>query len=49
MAKVKKNCCRSKPKRCSNCPVVALRVNKIEKLGLTGKALRRAVKAARLF
>jgi hypothetical protein len=49
MAKVKKKCCRSKPKRCGNCPVVALRVSKIKKLGLAGKALRRAVKAARVF
>jgi hypothetical protein len=29
--------------------VVAHRLGKIEKLGLTGKALRRAVKAARRF
>jgi hypothetical protein len=29
--------------------VVAHRLSKIEKMGLTGKALRRAVKAARLF
>jgi hypothetical protein len=49
MARVKKKCCRSKPKRCRNCPVVAHRMSKIEKLGLTGKALKRAVKAARLF
>lgn len=49
MAKVKKKCCRSKPKRCGNCPVVAHRVSKIKKLGLTGKALKRAVKAARIF
>ena len=49
MGKVKKKCCRSKPKRCRNCPVVALRVTKIERLGLTGKALKRAVKLARGF
>ena len=49
MAAVKKKCCRSTPKRCRNCPVVAHRLGKIEKMGLTGKALRHAVKAARLF
>ena len=49
MTKVKKKCCRSTPKRCRNCPVLAHRLSKIEKMGLTGKALRRAVKAARLF
>jgi hypothetical protein len=49
MTKVKKKCCRSTPKRRRNCPVVAHRLSKIEKMGLPGKALRRAVKAARLF
>lgn len=49
MGKVKKKCCRSKPKRCSNCPVVALRLRKIEDKGLQGKELRRAVKAARVY
>lgn len=49
MGKVKKKCCRSKPKRCSNCPVVALRLSKIEHRGLRGKELRRAVKAARVY
>ncbi|QJY44971.1 hypothetical protein [Pseudonocardia broussonetiae] len=49
MGKVKKKCCRSKPKRCSNCPVVALRLRKIEDRGLKGKELRRAVKAARVY
>jgi hypothetical protein len=49
MSTVKKKCCRSQPKRCRNCPVLAHRLSKIEKRGLTGKALRCAVKAARLF
>ena len=49
MTKVTKKCCRSKPKRCRNCPVVAHRVSRLEKLGLTGKKLKRAVKAARVF
>ena len=49
MTKVTKKCCRSKPKRCSNCPVVALRLHKIESRGLRGKELRRAVKAARVY
>ncbi len=49
MSKVKKKCCRSKPKRCSNCPVVALRLAKIDDRGLHGKELRRAVKAARVY
>jgi hypothetical protein len=49
MATVKKKCCRSKPKRCRNCPVAAHRLSKIERLRLTGKALERAVKAARVF
>lgn len=49
MTKVKKTCCRSKPKRCSRCPVVAKRLGKIADRGLTGKDLRRAVKAARVY
>ncbi len=49
MGKVKKKCCRSKPKRCRRCPVVVMRISKIEKLKLTGKKLRRALKAARVF
>jgi hypothetical protein len=49
MGKIKKKCCRSTPKRCKNCPVVAHRVSKITKLGLAGKELRRALKKARLF
>ena len=49
MGKVKKKCCRSKPKRCARCPAVALRLLKIESRGLTDKELRRAVKAARVY
>ncbi|MET0187746.1 hypothetical protein EV383_0879 [Pseudonocardia sediminis] len=49
MGKVKKKCCRSKPKRCKNCPVVALRLQKIDSKGLSGKELTRAVKAARIY
>jgi hypothetical protein len=49
MATVKKKRCRSKPKRCRNCPVVVMRIGKIEKLKLTGKRLRRALKAARVY
>jgi hypothetical protein len=32
-----------------SCPVVALRLRKIEDRGLRGKELRRAVKAARVY
>ena len=49
MGKVKKKCCRSKPKRCSNCPVVALRLRKVSAQGLTGKALKKAVRQARVY
>jgi hypothetical protein len=49
MGKVKKKCCRSTPKRCTSCPVVAQRIAKIEDHGLAGKELRRAVKAARAY
>jgi hypothetical protein len=49
MGKVKKKCCRSKPVRCATCPVVAQRLGKIKSQGLTGKELRRAVKAARVY
>jgi len=44
--KVKKKCCRSKP-RCKSCPVVAMRRAKFEADGLKGKELKRAVKQAR--
>lgn len=46
MPKVKKKCCRSLP-RCSKCPVVAMRMTKIEASGVTGKKLKKAVKLAR--
>jgi hypothetical protein len=49
MGAVKKKCCRSKPKRCRACPVVALRLSKIEKLALRGKRRTRAVRAARAY
>lgn len=49
MPKVKKKCCRSKPRRCASCPVVALRLSKIKDKGLGKKELRRAVKAARVY
>ena len=49
MGAVKKKCCRSKPKRCRACPVVALRLSKIEKPALRGKQLKRAVRAARAY
>jgi hypothetical protein len=44
--KVKKKCCRSRP-RCRKCPVVALRLAKAGAETLTGKDLKRAVKRAR--
>lgn len=49
MGSVKKKCCRSKPKRCARCPVVALRLDKIDERGLDGKELRKARKAARRY
>lgn len=49
MGTVKKKCCHSKPKRCSDCPVVAPRLHKIESYGLRGEELRRAVKAGRVY
>ena len=48
MGKVTRKCCRAKPKRCSHCPVVALRLHTIKSRALRGKELRRAVKAARV-
>lgn len=47
MAKPKRKCCHSAPLRCSNCPVVAMRKQELKALGMHGKALRRAVAAAR--
>ena len=44
--KVKKKCCKSRP-RCRKCPVVVLRLTKAGAGELTGKDLKRAVKRAR--
>jgi hypothetical protein len=44
--KVKKKCCRSRP-RCRKCPVVATRLAKAGAHDLTGTDLKRAVKRAR--
>ncbi|MEQ3551579.1 hypothetical protein WIS52_13980 [Pseudonocardia nematodicida] len=49
MGKVKKKCCRSKPKRCKSCPVVALRMRKAGADELKGKAFQRALKVARIY
>ena len=49
MGKVKKKCCRSKPKRCKSCPVVAMRLKKIDSKGMSGKEFSRAVKTARIY
>jgi hypothetical protein len=44
--KVKKKCCKSRP-RCRRCPVVVSRLFKAGAGDLTGKELERAVKRAR--
>jgi hypothetical protein len=44
--KVKKKCCKSRP-RCSGCPVVVARLTKAGAGELSGKDLERAVKRAR--
>lgn len=44
--KVKKKCCRSRP-RCKRCPVVALRLERAGAAPLAGKALKKALKKAR--
>ncbi|GAA1396880.1 hypothetical protein GCM10009613_48700 [Pseudonocardia kongjuensis] len=49
MGKVKKKCCRSKPKRCKSCPVVAMRLRKAGADDLSGKAFERALKIARIY
>ena len=49
MPKVKKKCCRSKPKRCKNCPVVHLRLKKAGADDLSGKAYQKAFKVARIY
>ncbi len=49
MGKVKKKCCRSSPKRCKSCPVVATRLAKAGAHELSGKKLARALRAARAY
>ncbi len=49
MGKVKKKCCRSSPKRCKSCPVVALRMKKAGANKLSGKKFARALKVARIY
>ena len=44
--KTEKKCCRSKP-RCLTCPVVVMRMKKLEREGVTGKDLKRRLKKAR--
>ena len=44
--KVKATCCRSRP-RCRGCPVVVMRLQRLDTDGLSEKKLRRAVKKAR--
>ena len=45
--KVKKKCCRSTPERCKSCPVVLMRTERLAEAGLSGKALKKAMKKAR--
>jgi hypothetical protein len=49
MGKVKKKCCRSSPKRCKSCPVVAMRLKKVGAKQMSGKKYARALKAARAY
>ena len=44
--KPKKKCCR-KQIRCLKCPVVIMRMKRLEATGTTGKALRKGLKKAR--
>ena len=44
--KLKKKCCRSRP-RCRTCPVVAMRLDRAGGAELTGKDLKKALKALR--
>ncbi|SDE58245.1 hypothetical protein [Rhodococcus tukisamuensis] len=44
--KPKKKCCRSK-KRCLKCPVVIMRMKKLEDEGVKGKDLKKGLKKAR--
>ena len=49
MGKVKRKCCRSSPKRCKSCPVVAMRLKKAGANKLSGKKYAGALKAARAY
>lgn len=44
--KPKKKCCR-KSTRCLKCPVVIMRMKKLENAGATGKELKKGLKKAR--
>lgn len=44
--KLKKTCCRSEP-RCRGCPVVVMRLQRLDTTGLSDKKLAKAVKKAR--
>ncbi|MEV0359040.1 hypothetical protein AB0H71_23585 [Nocardia sp. NPDC050697] len=44
--KPKKKCCRKKT-RCVKCPVVVMRMKKLEAAGVSGKDLKKGLKAAR--
>ncbi|WP_169811481.1 hypothetical protein [Nocardia harenae] len=44
--KPKKKCCRKKT-RCVKCPVVIMRMKKLEAAGVSGKDLKKGLKAAR--
>lgn len=44
--KVKKTCCRSSP-RCTGCPVVVMRLERLDTTGMSAKKLAKAVKRAR--
>ncbi|MBL1076071.1 hypothetical protein JK358_16860 [Nocardia sp. 2] len=44
--KPKKKCCRKKT-RCLKCPVVIMRMKKLEAQGVCGKDLKKGLKAAR--
>ncbi len=44
--KPKKKCCRKKI-RCLKCPVVIMRMKKLEQSGATGKELKKGLKKAR--
>lgn len=44
--KPKKKCCRSKT-RCVKCPVVIMRMKKLEDAGVSGKELKKGLKKAR--